>query len=95
MAKINFTTEKELNNCNPELVSKVRKVTSLDELKTLTDEYDMNQVEDAMFAILAEDGNSTSDLEEAITDLLWDEYYDHIYEDVCGAFLNRNERSPR
>ena len=90
MRKISFTTEKEIDNCNPELVNKMRNVSTREDLDNLIDEYDRNEVEDAMFAIVAEEGTGADTVwEEAITDLLWDEYYDHIYEDVCSAFLNR------
>ena len=92
MAKITFTTEKDICNCNPELVSKLRNVTQQKELNDLIDQYDKNEVEDAMFAIAADEGTYYGYLnDEDIIELLWDHYDEYIFDDyICDSFLKRH-----
>jgi len=74
MPKITFTTPKDINNYSPELISKVRNVILLGELAELFDEYDRNEVEEAMFAITADEGTYIDYMsEDEIIDLLWEQ----------------------
>lgn len=96
MPRITFAVEETINDCDPELVSKLRCATSYDELASLEDEYGYNEVLDAIFAIAVEEGNNHYDLSaDQITEWLWDEYYDHYHEDTLAAFLVRNRNTNR
>ena len=91
--RIRFTTGIPINECNPELISKLQNVSSVDELFEIEESFGQNEVVDAIFAIAAEEGNTAYTLyDEQITDWLWEEYYEHLHEYVRDAFVNRNKQ---
>ena len=86
--KITFTVDVNINDCDPELIRKLLNATTIDDVYELEEEYDMNEVADAIFAIADEKGICNKNLtEERITDWLWQEYYDHCHEYVIDAFI--------
>ena len=89
--KITFTIDTNINECDPELIRKLLNATTSDEVHELEEEYCLNEVADAIFALADEKGIYNKNLiEERITDWLWDEYYEHCQEYVIDAFVQAN-----
>ena len=91
MPHIIFTVNKSIKDFCPELVAKLLKATSTNDVCELENEFDCNEVTDAMFAIAAEKGTCCYTLsEDQVTDWLWDEFDEHCYEYIRDAFVKEN-----
>ena len=80
--------KKKLNECNPELIKRLKNPSPEDDFWTLADEFDYEEVLDAMYAVLSEKQNFN--LEEAVLKYLADEYLE-LFTEEYSDFMGNNQ----